>query len=302
MRWRAVIAASVALAGACRRVTYVSAGPEINVNPAHATRGVPLERLGARARFVSADLVRYHCERHYDDLRFIERSLIAGQLEAATTRAHLFQRASFDPGMGVWADEVDGLAVAAGAFAASPTLEVAVQREPRVVLACQRCHAAARIDVRFPGAFLPPLRDTAESRVRRHAWAIDHAREALVAGDTEAWRGALEVLAFEPITATFVPDGMRLRWYAQVALAAYRPTPARRAASYGDMLGTCLGCHITSKADPEAVAVLALHRTSAVLGAASAIQVASTRVKKPRVAVKVRGSNPRSGGHPPRPR
>jgi hypothetical protein len=199
-----------------------------------------------RARFERPAMVRFHMQRHFDDLRAIERRLISGELAEARALAHLLTRPAGDPGLAAWDPEVRRVTDAALALAAAPSLDEACRREPRVSAACAGCHLRTQAGPVFPPP--PPLpldRPTRDARMARHLWATDRLWEAMVGGSEPAWRNGLAVLAGTPLPVTD-GDASRLARRLQ-SLARNELSPATaaadRATAYGELLVTCAGCH-----------------------------------------------------------
>lgn len=199
-----------------------------------------------RVRFDRPAVVRFHMQRNFDDLRAIERRLIAGQLDEATTLAHLLARPAGDPGLAAWGPEVRRVVDAAVALAAAPSLDEACRREPRVSAACAGCHLRTGAAPVFPPPPPVPLdRPTRDARMARHLWATDRLWEAMVGGSEPAWRSGLAVLAATPLPFT-ERDRLRFaRRLQDLARDALSPATAAadRATTYGELLVTCTGCH-----------------------------------------------------------
>lgn len=199
-----------------------------------------------RPRFDRPAMVRFHMQRHFDDLRAIERRLIDGQLDEARALAHLLARPAPDPGIAAWAPEVRQMTDAALALAAAPSLDEACRREPRVSAACAGCHLRTGAAPVFPPP--PPLpldRPTRDARMARHLWATDRLWEALVGGSEPAWRSGLAVLATTPLPSTERDPSHLARRLQDLARDELSPATATadRAAAYGELLVTCTGCH-----------------------------------------------------------
>ena len=199
-----------------------------------------------RARFDRPAMVRFHMRRHFDDLRAIERHLIAGRLDDARALAYLLARPSADPGVAPWAPESRQVVDAALALAAAPSLDEACRREPRVSAACAGCHLRARATPVFDPP--PPPPDdlpTPEARMARHLWATDWLWEAMVGGSEPAWRSGLAVLAATPLRFTRTDTSRLAGRLADLAESqgSRAITLADRAAAYGELLVTCTRCH-----------------------------------------------------------
>ena len=203
------------------------------------------------ARFDKPAMVRFHMQRHVDDLREVERLLLAGKLEEGKTRAFLLTNVAPDPGMDRWATEIEAMTTAATALVASPSLDEAVRREARVAEACASCHVRTQsLPVFREPAAVRADDGTREARMIRHQWAADRLWEGIVGGANPPWRAGLDVLAATPVPFSPGTDApalaAQLQERARSALAKYidgSETLDERARLYGEMLATCAACH-----------------------------------------------------------
>jgi len=233
----------------CGRAAEVSTLPEPDEL---GSRHVTGARSGRAAGSAPADAdrakLRFRMQRYMDDLRTVERLLIAGRLDEARSRAFLLSR----PARDVWS--IDALRVSQAALALSGTtdLEEACRIEPRIAAACADCHRRAGSLPAFDRSPRPPP-DDAEPRARmaRHEWAADQLWEGLVGASDRSWTAGLEVLAVQPLPSLSNAAGPRLQRLAAAALAAVpRDTPADRARTYGELLVTCAACHGPPRSGP----------------------------------------------------
>lgn len=97
-------------------------------------------------------MVRFHMQRHFDDLRMIERMLVAGKLHDAKTRAFLLTQPAPDPGMTPWATDIEVVTKAARALVVASGVDEALRRETRVAAACAYCHLRVQKSPIFPAA------------------------------------------------------------------------------------------------------------------------------------------------------
>lgn len=243
---RAALAAVAAVG--CRHApepTALDPGDRL-VEPHAAPAAAPAERIELdRPR-----VVRFHMQRHFDDLRAIERQLIAGRLDEARALAHLLARPAGDPGIAPWAPEARQVADAALALAAAPSLDDACRRAARVSAACAACHLRTRAAPVFPPPpSLPPDRPTRDARMARHLWATDRLWEAMVGGSEPAWHGGLAVLADAPLPFAATDTSRLARRLQDLARDQLSPATAAadHAAAYGELLVTCAGCHARSR-------------------------------------------------------
>ncbi|HEU4732306.1 MAG TPA: hypothetical protein VFT22_30640 [Kofleriaceae bacterium] len=241
------------LAGGCHPANEVAsaAHPAPAATPPLGERHVTptIDAAGGRVQLERPAMVRFHMRRHFEDLRMIERLLVAGKLEDARALAHLLAKPARDPGFAPWAAESQRLTDAALALASATSLEEACRREPRVSEACASCHVRMQTTPVF--GIPPPLPldlPTRKARMARHQWAVDRLWEAMVGPSESSWHGGLEVLAAAPMPFPVWTEASRyarrLQELARDQLPPYRTTSlADRAAAYGELLVTCVGCH-----------------------------------------------------------
>ena len=217
----------------------------------HGLRDDPVSEPPRPVQLERKAMVDFHMQRHFDDLRSVEKLLIAGKLDDAKSAAFLLTKPSTDPGMKRWDVQSQRVTDAAVALSESPGLDEALRRETRVAAACGSCHLAIQRIPKF--AATPPLPAdavTPASRMARHAWAVDRLWEGLVAPADAPWRRGLTVLATSPLPFSPATDApalaAQLQRLANHALEMSEPiTLDHQAAVYGEMLETCAACHTT---------------------------------------------------------
>lgn len=190
-------------------------------------------------------VVQFHMRTHLDDLKAVQRHLIAGKLDDAQAAAFMLTKPANDPGLAQWQMQTDRVVTEAKALTDAKTVTDGCKRLARVAEACAECHVRTQTAPVFPAATAPPTED-----VGRHAWAVDRLWEGMVAGTDGPWVSGLEVLAGSPIPATTLTEGStlaaRLQQQATTALDRHRSqseTLDSRSATYGEMLVTCAACH-----------------------------------------------------------
>ena len=193
-------------------------------------------------------MARYHMQLHFDDLRSLERVLLAGDLARGTTLAHLLVRQADTPITRAWDQDLLAVSQAALALTRATTVDEALRREARVGAACASCHAhALSLPVFGTLAEVPGDLPTVEARMARHAWATDRLWEGLVGADDVRWSQGLEVLAQTeaPVAAlaSAPPRQLRLQQLARDTLTAPPASLDARATTYGDLLVICADCH-----------------------------------------------------------
>ncbi len=202
-------------------------------------------------RMSRPDMVRFHMNRHFDDLQAIQRLLVAGKLSEAKSLAFMLTKPASDPGLVRFASESARVSDAARALVASPGIDEALRREARVAAACADCHVRTQMTPIFAA---PPTTPTDEantaSAMARHQWAVDRLWEGVVGGSDRPWVAGLEVLSATPLPYSPITDApalaARLQRLARTALTAHRDqteTLDERGRLYGEMLVTCAACH-----------------------------------------------------------
>ena len=186
--------------------------------------------------------VDYLMHAHYDDLRAVERLLIAGRLDDANTRAFLLAMPVEDPGLAGWPVERQRVVDTATSLRQACCLADALAREAQVAAACASCHVAADHPVRFaPIPPLPPDTGAPAARFARHGWAVERLWEGMIAPSDERWRAGLGALAITPLPSPSPSLAATLRGQARAELDV--PQPEDRAAAYAALLVTCAACH-----------------------------------------------------------
>jgi len=175
-------------------------------------------------RFDKPAMVQFHMRRQFDDLRKVERLLVAGKLEDARARAASLIQAAPDPGMARWQPEVDDVTAAARSLVAAPGVDEACRREARLAEACAWCHLHTQQPARFAVPAAPPAdQPTQAARMARHQWAVDRLWEGLVGPSDPRWRSGLDVLATTPLPYPRLTDApqiaSQLQAFAQSATA-----------------------------------------------------------------------------------
>ncbi len=192
---------------------------------------------------------------HFDDLRMIERDLIAGRLDEAKTLGYLLVQPP-EPWMSPWPFDTAYVEAAALDLVTAPDLDAAYRSEARLVAACARCHLDAH---RLPSVSTLPPPDTS------HGSAIDRVREGLIEATDSPWRSGLEALAETPPP----PDvrvanagvlATRLQDAARAQLEAPPVDLDDRSAAYGALLSTCASCHVTLGAADRAIVATRVKR------------------------------------------
>jgi cytochrome c553 len=197
--------------------------------------------LAAVVSIANPDMVRFHMNRHFDDLRAIQRLLVSGKLAEAKSLAFLLTKPATDPGLARWASQSAQVTEAARALVVAPDIDEALRREARVAVACAGCHVQTRHAVFAPPPATLTDEENTASPMARHQWAVDRLWEGVVGGADRPWRAGLEVLGATPLPANDAPSlADRMQQLARSGLTA---TLDERGRVYGEMLVTCAACH-----------------------------------------------------------
>jgi cytochrome c553 len=204
-----------------------------------------------RPQFERPASVRFHMERHFDDLRVVEELLVAGQFDDARTRAFLLTKPASDPGMAAWDDDSRRVVEAAIALTKASRTDEACRRAARVAKACADCHVhVQKLPMFRASPALPPDEATADARMARHQWAVDRLWEGMLGASDQRWYAGLEVLGRTPLPFSPQRDAIGLANHLQ-QLARDAQTKRgsetldSRATVYGEILVTCAACHST---------------------------------------------------------
>jgi len=184
------------------------------------------------ARFEHDMLVRFHMHENFGLVRAIDHLLVRGKLAEARDLARGLAAAPDEPGMA----------------SNATTTEAALRALTKVGAACATCHAASGTlpDLGTPPA-APPDHATVDARMARHRWATDRLWEGVMGLSDDAWTAGLDVLVATPLPGTELGAARQpfARTLQRDARRARTAKSSERAATYGDLLVTCAGCHAT---------------------------------------------------------
>lgn len=183
----------------------------------------------------------------------IQTGLIHGDLEQVRSAATWI--ASRVDGVGL-SSEAEAysrrLAEEAGALALAQDLQEAAALTATLAVSCGDCHQALGRGPRFVVGQSSPRGDSREAQMIRHLWAADRMWEGLVGPSEESWQAGASALAETGPTLVRAlrassGSGPGSSLVNQVQAAANQALEAttwsERADAYGQMLGSCNGCH-----------------------------------------------------------
>jgi hypothetical protein len=205
-----------------------------------------------------ADTTRMRMQAHFEDLRAIERLILAGDLDQARERATaiVFDRGESE--LPAWAPHIARMREAASALSRSGSLLDACRAETRLARECATCHEASGAMPTFLVPPAPPEEATVAARMARHQWAADRLWEGMIGLSDQSWHDGLAVLADAPLPTSAIADDrarfpLIVRYVRDLRRTARRGvaarTPSTRAAAYADLLVVCSGCHARLEPD-----------------------------------------------------
>lgn len=234
----------------CRAALLLALSACGGARPADEPRETPIFVIRDYSR---EEILQHHMRTHYLDFDAVQRHLIAGRLSPAQDLAFLLTRHSSDPALAPWDKYAFAVSDSARALRSAKSLDEGLRQHARLAAACGTCHVAAGRKSTAPE--LPPLpaeEATTQSRMLRHQWAAARLAEGITTPSEEHWRAGLEILAREPLPFSPATDApllaARMHRLATDALADQTQTTLEvRAAAYGEMLVTCVGCHTSTR-------------------------------------------------------
>ena len=191
---------------------------------------------------------------HFDQVARLEQAVIDGDLEAAAEPARwLAEELPRHSLAAAWRPCIDDLQQAAGRAAGADDFPTVAAATGELLAACGACHAALGTGPRLEAPAPVPEGETTEARMARHQWALARMREAMITASDERWRLGSEAVSVAPPEPCPIPSAhvlpqevlaLRERIYDIGAEALEQRSRAERAASYGALLSTCVGCHV----------------------------------------------------------
>jgi cytochrome c553 len=131
-------------------------------------------------------------------------------------------------------------------------LNMVASEAGHLAASCGNCHQAVGGGPNFVVGSEAPGGDSREGHMIRHIWAIDRMWEGLVGPSDDAWRAGAEALALtgpadrESFRSSLPAEDLA-RYLGRVenlaGTAMNTTASSDRAQIYGQVLGTCIGCH-----------------------------------------------------------
>jgi hypothetical protein len=153
-----------------------------------------------------------------------------------------------------WVPLIVRLRTAAKNVTEAKTPEAAGVAVGELALSCGQCHAALRAGPEFSTPKPPAEGEDLQARMQQHRWAADRLWEGIVQNSPDLWtRGLAGFETLPPCNDDLAgergrPDAaeaLRERLVEITHSAATAEDLERRAATYGELLGTCSTCHLS---------------------------------------------------------
>jgi mono/diheme cytochrome c family protein len=121
---------------------------------------------------------------------------------------------------------------------------------------CGSCHLATTSITTFSWTEAPADDGDSKARMQRHLWAMDRLWEGLVGPSEMSWQEGTVVLLAAPFPVDRLPVDAKSQADAKVQLAKIAALAQKakgaveaedRMAVYGELLGTCSGCHTKNR-------------------------------------------------------
>jgi len=189
---------------------------------------------------------------HFLEGRAVRNALVRGELEDARTRlTQVAAEAGPVDAPPSWEPRLEAVRIAARDASQAEGLPQATRAFAALATRCADCHEATDARIEFEGLAVPQGEEP-PVQMERHQWAAERMWEGLIAPDAARYREGARVLAeaalhplelragtAPPLEVVQVAE--RARGVAGQASRA--ESQADRAALYGELLGTCAGCH-----------------------------------------------------------
>jgi len=206
-------------------------------------RDLPAKVLEARDRMH----VRFAATRR------LELAIAFGQLDAAHADAAAIAGLAEPDMLPEWQPYVDQIRASAREIEQTADLVAAAKTSAILGRRCAQCHEAASVKLVFADEPRPASSPKLPSHMASHQWAATRMWEGLIGPSPERWLEGARALAGAPLAIVAQGDDLppdlavaddvgRIRLLANRALAA--KTPDDRTTLYGELLSTCVRCHV----------------------------------------------------------
>lgn len=199
------------------------------------------------------DLTQYDpppMEVHFVHANDMQKAVIDGDLDVARAHAQWIVDNTVSDELPMrWRGDIPRVVEAAQQVVDAADLSVAAKGAAQMAGSCGACHDRLGVPLDFSEAAAPPDDDGGASHMRRHQWGVDRLWEGLVGPSDASWRAGAKALLEAPLRhegvgevdaeTQVVADQVHALASSAVSVTDQR----QRAGLYGDLLGTCVGCH-----------------------------------------------------------
>jgi hypothetical protein len=185
---------------------------------------------------------------HFIEITAIERALVDGDLDEVHARANKLVAADHPE---EWGTNLERFREAAGELARSVDVATAAMAMSDTVGQCGACHRGMGVAHEPPPLPEPADASSVEVRMKRHQWATDLLRTAIVFSHEGMWNEGVRIMTDAPLDPSELSgegaiDPNLVAWIDNVralGTAASGATSADWGTIYGDLLTNCAGCH-----------------------------------------------------------
>ena len=197
--------------------------------------------------------VREHMHARFAASRRVELAIAFGDIERAREEARTIANLEEPEARAEWQPFIDSVRTAAKQIVVAPDTAVAARMSALLGQRCAQCHVASHAKIAFADEPAPAGSQRLATQMAQHQWGAARMWEGLVGPSLERWTKGARSLAEAriaivaegdlPPELAVGDDVQRMHLYAKRALSA--KTLDDRAATYGELLATCAGCHRT---------------------------------------------------------
>ena len=206
---------------------------------------------------VYVDSIKTFMLEHFLIATWVRDSVVDGDIENISTPLIALADYGYQSvAPGGWMKGIAQLQAAARLTAEAKTLEAAARGVSAMGRVCGECHrtqGGPEIQ-RYKQETRTPKSDSFESRMFRHAWAVERLWEGLTTPSDEAWAAGAAALAHAPSDAPKAEPALPAGVVKTLSLVRGLGTKATRADSfderekvYSQLLVTCAECHRSSQ-------------------------------------------------------
>jgi len=197
--------------------------------------------------------VRQRMHARFAASRTLEQAIVFGDLERARKEARTIRELVDPDVLPAWQPYLTGVRDAARQVELATSLVAAANTSAELGHRCAKCHEAAAGTLRFAKDPAPEPRGKLAMTMASHQWAASRMWEGLIGPAPERWLEGARALVRAPLAIVaegdLPPELAVGDDVARLRLLARRAPDARtsdaRAKLYGELLGTCVGCHAT---------------------------------------------------------